>query len=935
MPVLNQRRRVGILLPACSFIVLLLASLPAAAQIVDSVTHTHNSVTYADGVSDRLDKKNIQPGTDKDGAQLLKRLNCVILENKAGSANLSSLNIFGLGERYNQVLFNGAPFPSFSPTGRAWPLDLIPVETIEEASAFRIANSSIPAGFAGGTIAIRTKDMPDHNFFYIKAGSGSSSATNGKDFYSDRSSGGEWLSFPGSMRDLPGAFPTTRTQFSLDQLNPQEQVDRSKMLKNNLAPVSHGSTKPNDKEVLGFGRIISLKKGGTIGLLALINHEGAERIDGSTVQAAPDLTANLYPFADGSKPLIRSFSEDINYRYASRSGAMLNASILFGNNKVSLKNFFSHRFTNTYTRRSLLFKPDEDSLAHTGINYLTEQTTFLHTQLSGEHALGGNGKFKLNWQASYAYLRQQNPDERNFLLRQDTANGNTYEIARPQVILSVDPLNPNSQSTIDPSFTNSARQWRDATEHDFTGSVSILVPFNVSDQVQVLSGGVSIQSKYRVLHSDLLLTRGTGYYSLNDLLAPERYFPGGLSVANYFINGRSIFAASNSAYIDGTNRGNYVASGNLGSAYIKLEDHLMNSLSLNWGLRLESNSQLVSSTQYAYSTGFKNPQLLTIDENTRVTNTDVLPSVELVYQPLSKVQLHAAGFRTVSRPELQELSAYKHYDALSFMVTTGNQLLANSLVNNYDIGLDWDPHTGCHIAVAGFYKRIDQPIENILSPYSNSAGNLASTPYNTPSADVRGLTAAFRTNLRFIAAASWLEEITFFAGGSWLTSSVSGGSVKSAVTPNVVEHKLSGSPDHTMNAGVVIQHPSWPMLTVLYNRTGDYISALGSGTRYKLSNAAEISAIPDYRVKDRDQLDIQISQKLFRSRVQLIAGVNNLTNSAYTEYQDLNGNKKFDQPLALITKNNSGGYFNGGVDNTVLSIKAQRTYYLTVSYLFR
>ncbi|MDO6430395.1 TonB-dependent receptor plug domain-containing protein [Flavitalea sp. BT771] len=921
---LNQRRRAGFLLPACSSILLLLACTRAAAQ-----TPGYDS-TIA-----RLGPTTIQPGTDKDGAQLLKRLNGVIVENKAGAAYLSSLNISGMGERYNQVLFNGAPLPSFSPTGRAWPLDLIPVETIEEVRVFKIASSSIPAGAAGGTIAIRTRDMPDHNFFYIKAGGGFSSATTGKDFYSDKRSGGEWLSFPGSVRNLPGAFPTTRSQFSLDQLNPQEQVAQSKALSNNLAPVNHGSAKPNDNVALAFGRVISLKKGETIGILALINHQGAERIDGSTVQAVPDLPANLYPFADGSKPLVKSLSEDIHYRYTSQLGATLNASILFGNSKISLKNFFSHRFTNTYTRRSQLFKPDEDSLAHTGINYLTEQTTFLHTQLSGEHALGGDGKFKLSWQASYAYLRQQNPDERNFLLRQDTVNGNTYEIARPQVILSVDPLNPNSQRTIDPSFTNSARQWRDATEHNFTGSVGILVPFHVSGQEQVLSGGVSIQSKYRVLHSDLLLTRGTGYYSLNDLLAPERYFPGGLTVANYFINGRSIFAASNSAYIDGTNRGNYVASSNLGSAYIMLEDHLMRSLSLNWGLRLESNSQLVSSTQYAYSAGFKNPQLLTIDENTRVTNTDVLPSVELVYRPLSKVQLHAAGFRTVSRPELQELSAYRHYDALSFMVTTGNQLLANSLVSNYDIGVDWFPHTGSHIAVAGFYKKIDQPIENILSPYSNSVGNLASTPYNTPSADVRGLTASFRTNLSFIADAGWLTDLTFFAGGSWLTSSASGGAIKSTVTPNVVEHKLSGSPDRTMNAGVVIQVPRCPMLTVLYNRIGDYISALGSGTRYRLPNAAEVSAIPDYRVKDRDQLDIQISQKLFKARIQLIAGVNNLTNSAYTEYQDLNGNKKYDQPLSLIIKNNSGGFFNGGVDNTVLSIKAQRTYYLTVSYLFR
>ena len=890
----------------------------------------YNPVFLSGSSSDLIPEKSIQPGTDPDGAQLLQRLNGVIVGNKAGSADLYSLNIYGLGARYNQVLFNEALQNSSDPLSQAWRLDFFPVELIEAVTVQRTGDVSRPAGFAGGSVAIRTKDIPDQNFFYIRAGGGFSDGSSGKQFFSDKRGSWDWAGFPGSTRDLPGAFPTTRSPSSLDQKNPQEQVYLSKLLKNNLAPVSQGATRPDDRVLLGFGRKIRLKKGETIGVLAFVNHQGSERIDAATVQAAPDPNANPYFFPNSDKPLIRSLANDIHYRYASRFGATLNASILFGKNKISWKNFFSSSLSGAYTRRSQLFKPDEDSLAHTGINYHTEQAMFLQTQLSGEHAFGGDGKFKMNWLASYAYDRRQNPDDRNFLLRQDSSDAGRFEIAHPQT-----PFILNSVPTHDPAFTNSGRTWTDSREHDFTGSVGIGVPFNLFNQSQVLSGGISIYTRYRVLHSDLLLTNGGGYGALNALLGADRYFPGGLTATNYYINYKSLFGGGNSAYIDPTVRGNYVASSNLGAAYIKLDNHITDHLSLNWGLRLESNSQLVSSVVYPYAAGFRNPQTSTIDENANALKTDLLPSAELVYRPLAGIQLHAAAFTTVNRPQLQELSLYRQYDALSFLVTTGNQLLSNTIIDNYDLGVDWVPYAGSRISVSGFYKKMDQPIEHILSVYSNAEGNLSSVPYNTAPATIKGLTAAFRTDLGFIDQGGWLSGISLFANGNWLNSKVKAGPVRGFSDPSIGEHSLSGSPDYTVNAGLVVQVPGAPMLTVLYDLTGDYISALGSGASFKLENARSVTAIPDYRVKGREQLDLRIAQKFFGSRLQVIAGVNNLSNSAYVEYQDLNGNKKFDQPLNLTVKNNSGGYFNSGTDNTVLSIKAQRTYHFTLTYLFK
>jgi hypothetical protein len=193
-----------------------------------------------------------------------------------------------------------------------------------------------------------------------------------------------------------------------------------------------------------------------------------------------------------------------------------------------------------------------------------------------------------------------------------------------------------------------------------------------------------------------------------------------------------------------------------------------------------------------------------------------------------------------------------------------------------------------------------------------------------PPATIDGLTGDVKVNLGYFSA---------FASGSWLRSKVSAGPVRNLGKAG--EHSLNNTPDHTVNMGLVLQHPRLPMITVLYNRIGDYIIAAGSGAGYQLTNGSTVLSIPDYRMKERENLDLQVSQKMWHSRIQLIAGVNNLTNSATVIYQDLNANKQFDKPLTLAIKNNSGGYYQEGVDNTPLSIKAQRTYYFTLSYLFK
>ncbi|MHA4807428.1 TonB-dependent receptor domain-containing protein [Flavitalea flava] len=931
MPLLKRKTRLGLksffILSVFIFLISPLSGIAQYAPETPAPAVHRLTVPVASGYDSVFDglllKKNIMEGTDKDAAQLLKRLNGIIVQDNPAQRGLQILTISGMGERYNQVLFNGAPFYSPDPTSKAYAFSLLPSSSIETISLQKTGNPSLPADFTGGSLNISTRDQPDSNFFFIRVQGGYSEGTTGKDFYGDKRGSMEWLGFPGGIRNLPPSFPTSRSPYFLNQKNPQEQVFLAQQLKNNLAPVNHGASLPDDKILVGFGRIFRLKKGEKIGITAYLQHGHTELTDLSTVQGSPAVAANPFPF-DPGKPVVASQSADRNYRYSSGMNGALNASIVYGRSKISFRNLFANTFTNTYTQRTGIFKPDEDTLAHTGIRYITEERRSLLTQLAGEHALGPQGKLRLDWQATYSWQRLRNPDERNFLLRQDSSHPQLFSLAVP-----VSSLDYGNTATLESSFTNSGRAWRELKDQNFSGSVNLLIPFNVFDQPQVLSGGIAVSTRYRVFHSDLFLIGGPGFFPLDGLLAAERFYPGGASVQNYFVN------PSDLNHLQVNNRANYVASANLGSAYIFWQNHLSRTFSVNWGVRMESNSQLVSDTRYSYATGFRYPQISTNNENLNVGKTDILPSVRLSYQPVSSLRIHTSWFRSLNRPELQELADYRYYDASSFLIKTGNPNLFNSYITNYDAGIDWFADSGTHFSVSGFFKEIDQPIEYILSNYSSSKGNLLSTPHNSPPATIRGLNGSFTFNFGTLFPAPWFSRLSVFANGSWLNTKVDAGPVRSSATPYVTGHSLSGSPDYTLNAGLMLQYPRLPMIAVLYNRTGDYISALGSGATFPLPDGHTVRSVPDFRVKGRERLDIQLSQKLFSQAIQIIAGVSNLLNGEYIVYQDLNGNKKLDAPLSLTLKNGQAGFFQSGVDNTIIRVKEQRSFYFSISYLFK
>src|SRR5688572_12343729 len=117
-------------------------------------------------ISNVLDAEMFDAAGDSSVAEGLKRVSGLNLQGGR------YIYIRGLGERYSSTVLNGSTLPSPEPINRVVPLDLFPSGIIDSVLVQKTFSAQYPAEFAGGTIQIRTKVVPDEPFLSISTGIG-------------------------------------------------------------------------------------------------------------------------------------------------------------------------------------------------------------------------------------------------------------------------------------------------------------------------------------------------------------------------------------------------------------------------------------------------------------------------------------------------------------------------------------------------------------------------------------------------------------------------------------------------------------------------------------------------------------------------------------------------------------------------------------------
>jgi outer membrane receptor protein involved in Fe transport len=260
----------------------------------------------------------------------------------------------------------------------------------------------------------------------------------------------------------------------------------------------------------------------------------------------------------------------------------------------------------------------------------------------------------------------------------------------------------------------------------------------------------------------------------------------------------------------------------------------------------------------------------------------LLPSVNLIYSPIQKINIRASYSKTVSRPEFRELAPFIFYNFVNDNLTTGDPYLKRAKINNYDLRFEFFPGAGQIISLSGFYKEFFNPIELILRTgtsgtpelYFDNVGNVVNY----------GAELEYRMNLGAFNkkdSSSFLKDITIYFNGALIRSVMDLSAIAGQAEYPDARRPLQGQSPYLINAGIFYAGPKDFNINLSYNLVGQRIAIAGSVQE------------PSVWENGRNVIDFQVS-KIIKKKLEIKLNVKDILAQDLVYFQDINKNKKYD-----------------------------------------
>jgi outer membrane receptor protein involved in Fe transport len=267
-----------------------------------------------------------------------------------------------------------------------------------------------------------------------------------------------------------------------------------------------------------------------------------------------------------------------------------------------------------------------------------------------------------------------------------------------------------------------------------------------------------------------------------------------------------------------------------------------------------------------------------VDVNT--VTTDLLPSINLVYELTEKINLRGSYAKTLSRPEFREYAPLAYYDIIRNATVVGNDTLTRTLIDNYDFKFEFYPTPGQLFSVNPFYKKFINPVENVLRPGTSTTYSYM----NAISAISYGIELEAKTNFQFLSANKsnkFLQNLSLFMNYAYIVSEVKLNNLSSA-NDLVTNRPMQGQSPYVFNAGLFYSNPIKKFdVSLSSNIVGKRIAYVAP-VNYNL-----IWENP------RWVIDASVSKVLF-NKLNLKVTFGDILAQPLVFYQDLNKNSKFD-----------------------------------------
>jgi outer membrane receptor protein involved in Fe transport len=616
----------------------------------------------------------------------------------------------GLGDRYSLALLNGSPLPSPEPLRRVVPLDIFPTGLIASSVVQKSYSVNYPGEFGGGVINLTTRSIPDETFLTVGGSAELDGETTGHLGYSYYGSDLDPLGFDDGTRKMPaglrsavagGAFngdtsAAQRRDFAAALVNaPTTLLQRI----NNVAPNLGGN--------VSAGTAFDML-GARIGLLGAVGYSNSWRSRDSIQQISLDPE-----LAGTPQSSFRRVTTDNRILV----NAMLGLGAEIGKHKLRWTNLFIHD-TLKQGRLAAGFNrsvQDQDPNLPPSI---IEQNTYwferqlLDTQFVGEFKFGD---FSVDLRGTYANSKRESPYERDISYTY-LGDGNPATKGLGDVDDYVNNLTSGGQSA--------TIAFNDLSEDVHAGGIDFAYRLDGAIPTTLSAGYAYTKSARDSSRYQFQYFRPEG--ALPIAVAQERpdYLLSDFNIYNFNIQLRDISGAEGAAA--------YEAGLRIHAGYAQAEIELPGpALRAQFGVRFEDAVETVSTAGAGAAT--------------RIANDYWLPAATITWNFADNMQLRVHGSKTIARPQFRELAPQIYQDFESDREFTGNPSLTDSRLTNAEARYEYYFRRGERFSLAGFYKKIDNPIES--AAFFAGGGQLRTGFANAPQATLYGVEAELQTYL--------------------------------------------------------------------------------------------------------------------------------------------------------------------------------------------
>lgn len=826
--------------------------LQPASLSVDEVTITARKRTSTESsmivniksidlIANGITADQIKKSQDSDAAEVIRRVPGITITDGR------FVVVRGLSERYNSVLLNSSPAPSFEAAKRSFSFDAVPSGMIENIMIYKSPAPELPADFAGAAIDILTREVADKNEFKISYSTGYVQNTTFSSSF-EKYKGGKYdfIGIDDGTREFPNELPSRE---KMDELYvwPNATTYYGKM--DTLQRISRAFNKnwgtsvinpfPDQSFSATLQRRFLIGKV-SVGNITSLNYKFTN--NQQSVQRAEYFT---YDEVNEQLNLAYDF-QDRTYVQEATAGLVHNWLFIFGNNqKIGFRNLLNNMGENRTTQRSGY--DSYNSQDWLGTNLRFNQRLIYSGQIEGKQHFNEN-RTRVNWNAGFSFTNNNDPDNRR------------YTYARP--LNSPDSIPYYFVVDNKTSVYYGGRLTQELIEKDLNFKIDLVqdIYTSVSEHPLQVKAGVFSDSKDRDFSTrkvGIVAPRGTNYLYVTGLTLPVEEL---LTDTNFYYDPTTP-RRTGFAYKDGTDIVNsYKAYDNLYATYIALKIPVADFIDIYGGVRMEKYNRLITGfyQQESDSSGNVLNDSLDIKKDT----LSFFPSINLKFKLGERQNIRLSYGKTVNRPEFREsaLSYYEDFELNSLIY--GNPDLTSAVINNYDIRYEFYPTPGEILSLAFFHKDFSNPIEMFQIP---SGTKYAFTPFNTEKAYSRGVELDLRKNLLF------LEEIPVLNLMKDLTVVFNTSLIKSEIQTDLPFARdsiriMQGQSPYIVNLGMFYNNPEKGfMVNVNYNRVGKRIMFVGTPLN------PHIWELP------RNSVDLTLEKKI-GEHFELKLGIKDLTN---------------------------------------------------------